>query len=46
MDASMLGVGVGFDTKGAGKVNVVAPGSAEGLEVITAQVLRFCGLTK
>lgn len=28
MDASMLGVGVGFDTKGAGTINVVAPGSA------------------
>lgn len=33
MDASMLGVGVGFDTKGAGTINVVAPGSAAGLEV-------------
>lgn len=33
MDAAMLGVGVGFDTKGAGTINVVAPGSAEGLEV-------------
>lgn len=28
MDASMLGVGVGFDTKGAGTIDVVAPGSA------------------
>ncbi|CAB1114211.1 unnamed protein product [Ectocarpus sp. CCAP 1310/34] len=33
MDASMLGVGVGFDTKGAGTIDVVAPGSAEGREV-------------
>lgn len=33
MDAAMLGVGVGFDTKGAGTINVVAPGSAKGLEV-------------
>lgn len=38
MDASMLGVGVGFDTKGAGKINVVAPGSAEGLEVGTLEL--------
>lgn len=29
----MLGVGVGFDTKGAERINVVAPGSAESLEV-------------
>lgn len=29
----MLGVGVGFDTKGAGTINIVAPGSAEGLQV-------------
>lgn len=29
----MLGVGVGFDTKGAGTINVVAPGSTEGVEV-------------
>lgn len=35
MDASMLGVGVGFDTKGAGTINVVAPSSAGGLEVGT-----------
>lgn len=28
MDASMLGVGVGFDTKGAGTINILAPGSA------------------
>lgn len=33
MDASMLGVGVGFDTKGAGTIDVVAPGSAEDREV-------------
>lgn len=33
MDASMLGVGVGFDTKGAGTINIMAPGSGEGLEV-------------
>ncbi|CAN0319627.1 unnamed protein product [Ectocarpus sp. 6 AP-2014] len=32
MDASMLGVGVGFDTIGAGTIDVVAPGSAEGRE--------------
>eukprot|EP01029_Cantina_marsupialis_P029529 TRINITY_DN781804_c0_g1_i1.p1 TRINITY_DN781804_c0_g1~~TRINITY_DN781804_c0_g1_i1.p1 ORF type:complete len:720 (-),score=269.70 TRINITY_DN781804_c0_g1_i1:299-2137(-) len=25
MDASMLGVGVGFDTKGAGKINIIGP---------------------
>lgn len=37
MDAAMLGVGVGFDTKGAGTINVVAPGSAEGLEVGTPE---------
>lgn len=29
MDASMLGVGVGFDTKGAGKVKVLVPKSDE-----------------
>lgn len=29
MDASMLGVGVGFDTKGAGLINIKKPGSAE-----------------
>lgn len=29
----MLGVGVGFDTKGAGTINIMAPGSAEGLKV-------------
>lgn len=29
----MLGVGVGFDTKGADTMNVVAPGSMKGLEV-------------
>ena len=38
MDASMLGVGVGFDTKGAGKIGVVAPGSAEGLQVRGSQL--------
>ncbi|CAM9251274.1 unnamed protein product [Laminaria digitata] len=32
MDAAMLGVGVGFDTKGAGTIDVVAPGSAEGVD--------------
>lgn len=37
MDAAMLGVGVGFDTKGAGTINVVAPGSAEALEVSTLE---------
>lgn len=25
MDATMLGVGVGFDTKGAGKLTIVVP---------------------
>lgn len=38
MDASMLGVGVGFDTKGAETINVMAPGSAEGLKVWDVQV--------
>jgi hypothetical protein len=34
MDASMLGVGVGFDTKGAGKIDVVKPeGSPELIQV-------------
>lgn len=38
MDASMLGVGVGFDTKGAGKINVIMPGSADSLEHGESQV--------
>lgn len=38
MDASMLGVGVGFDTKGAETINVMAPGSAEGLKVWDVKV--------
>lgn len=38
MDASMLGVGVGFDTKGAGKIDIVTPGSAGNLENDDAQV--------
>lgn len=37
----MLGVGVGFDTKGAGTINVVAPGSANGLEVGRLKVLSL-----
>lgn len=28
----MLGVGVGFDTKGAGKIDIVTPGSVGNLE--------------
>lgn len=36
MDASMLGVGVGFDTKGAGKITINQPQeSAESIYVIT-----------
>lgn len=34
----MLGVGVGFDTKGAGTISVAAPGSAESLNVENTQV--------
>lgn len=35
MEMSMLGVGVGFDTKGAGKLTVHAPSAEEKLFVIT-----------
>lgn len=38
MDASMLGVGVGFDTKGEGTIDVLAPGSAESLNLENTQV--------
>lgn len=31
MDASMLGIGVGFDTKGAGKLTITAPTGSEAL---------------
>ncbi|KAK8815385.1 hypothetical protein WA158_003597 [Blastocystis sp. Blastoise] len=34
MDASMLGVGVGFDTKGAGKVSIIGPLETESVEYI------------
>ncbi|CAM9727465.1 unnamed protein product [Chrysoparadoxa australica] len=34
MDASMLGVGVGFDTKGAGLFMIQAPKAHEGLHVV------------
>ncbi|CAM9954748.1 unnamed protein product, partial [Discosporangium mesarthrocarpum] len=32
MDASMLGIGVGFDTKGAGAIEVLRPGSRSDLD--------------
>ena len=34
MDASMLGVGVGFDTKGAGKLDILGPSDEKPLELI------------
>lgn len=34
MDMSMLGVGVGFDTKGAGKINILQPGDSTNIYVI------------
>lgn len=34
----MLGVGVGFDTKGAGKIDIVTPGSVGNLEDDDSQV--------
>lgn len=38
MDASMLGVGVGFDTKGAGTIRILPPGSAEVLTMEDPEV--------
>ncbi len=35
MDASMLGVGVGFDTKGAGQMMIKGPNDARKVEMIT-----------
>lgn len=35
MDATMLGVGVGFDTKGAGKITIIGPDtSAEPIDYV------------
>ncbi len=44
MDASMLGVGVGFDTKGAGEIVVKGINKTKTLKYLKYQILVKVGL--